>query len=421
VKRIRLGIVAFALAFLVLLNVRLHRPGSPSTVDAQLRHLEYSLRHGAASDMQTLFPEGYVFTWSLYGLASAQRAGQLDPGNPRRAHLLAETRRALSAIHSNEGRAVFEVELDPPYGAFYASWSLYVLAEYVRAVGPEHLPPEARTEFTRECDRFARALAASGTPFLETYSQQVWPADTAPGIAALGIHDALLEPRYAAVIRKWVADARPRMQPPLQALSHAAEPGTGRPKGGVRGESLALMSRLLIDADSAFAREQYAVLREHFLDDVLGVPGVLEYPRDVNGSGDVDTGPLAFGFSGPAIVVGAAAARVHGDPQVADGLLGGVELVGVPIELRGRRSYAFGRLAVGDAFIAWARTSPAGAKTIPGWKELPGWFLPFHLISAGIAGLLLWWAYRIMWPRRRRRPFEGSGRGVSEQRVEALR
>src|SRR5687768_3960925 len=95
VKRVLAGIATLAaLAFLLLLNVRLHRPGGPGTVQAQLRHLEGALGEGGAEEMQTLFPEGYVFTWSLYGLASAQVARQLPPQDPRRPHLLAETRRA---------------------------------------------------------------------------------------------------------------------------------------------------------------------------------------------------------------------------------------------------------------------------------------------------------------------------------------
>lgn len=405
VKRALLGLVSLALAILLLLNVRLHRPGGPSTVQAQLRYLEGALGRGAAGEMQALFPEGYVFTWSLYGLASARMAGQLDAGDAHRAHLLAEARRALAAIRSGTGRSTFEPEMDPPHGAFYASWSLYVLAEYVRAAGPANLPPALVEEFTLECDRFARALAAYGSPFLESYPGQVWPADTAPGVAALGIHDAVVAPRYRQTIRRWVADARVRLDPRLGALTHAAEPRTGSPGGGVRGESLALMSRLLVDADPGFAREQYAVLREHFLAEAAGFTGMREYPRGVEGEADMDTGPLLFGFSGPAVVVGAAAARVHGDHTVADALLGGVEVVGMPLQVAGRRFYAGGALPVGDAFIAWARTSPTAAPGNPSWGPLSPWRLvPFHLVSAIIAGVLVGCGLRIARsPRRGRR------------------
>lgn len=402
-KRVLLAAISLALVLLLVVNVRLHRPGNLGTAEAQLRSLEEKLGNGAAEEMQELFPEGYVFTWSLYGLSSAQLARQLPPDDARRPHLLAETRRALAAVRSEKGREIFDAEMDRPYGAFHTSWSLLLLAEYVRAAGPRNVPPEVLAEFTREADRFAQALGRYGSPFMESYPEQVWPGDTSPGIAALGIYDATVGPRYGAVIRQWVADARARMDPRLHALTHTAEPRTGRPSGGVRGESLALMSRLLVDADPAFAREQYAVLRAHFLDSVLGVPGFLEYPRGMRGAEDMDTGPLILGFSGPAVVVGATAARVNGDLEVADAVLGGVEVTGVPIQLGGRRTYAFGELPVGDAFIAWAVTSPAGGQAQRTWEPASQWtFLPFHALSAAIASLLVWWAHRIARPRRGR-------------------
>ena len=409
-KRILLSLIAVALAFLLLLNVRLHRPGGTGTVQAQLRYLEGALGEGAAEEMQELFPEGYVFTWSLYGLASARVAGQLAPGDARRGHLLAETRRALAAVRSETGRSTFVAEMAPPYGVFHASWSLYLLAEYVRSAGPANLPPAVVEEFTRECDQFARALAASGTPFLESYPEQVWPADTAPGIAALGIHDAVVGPRYGRTIRRWVGEARARQDPRWGALSHQADTVTGRPAGGVRGESLALMSLLLVDAHPRFAREQYRVLRARFLDNRLGILGMREYPHGVNGGEDMDTGPIVLGFSGPAVVVGAAAARAHGDLAVADALLGWTEVIGMPVQLGRGRMYAGGKLPIGDAFIAWARTAPAGRQR--GWEPLGAWwYLPFHALSATFGGLLVWWALRIVRPRTRKRTPRAKLRG----------
>lgn len=115
--------IALALAFLLLLNVRLHRPGGTRAVQAHLRYLEGALGEGAAEEMQELFPEGYVFTWPLYGLASARTAGRLAPGDARREHLLTETRRALAAVRSETGRSIFVADMDPPYGVFHAPCS----------------------------------------------------------------------------------------------------------------------------------------------------------------------------------------------------------------------------------------------------------------------------------------------------------
>lgn len=407
-KLILLAAITLSMAFLLLLNVRLHSPGGVATVLAQLRHLEEELGQGAGDDMQAMFPEGYVLTWVLYGLASAQLADQLDPQDARQSHLLSETRRALATVRSDKARTAFDAGMTPSYGAFYTSWSLYLFAQYIRSAGVRHVSPSLVQEFTRDCDRFVQALTEYGSPFMATYPKQVWPADTPPGIAALGIYDEVVAPRYSQNVQRWVADARARLHVSMHALTHTADPGTGNPTGVVRGESLALMNRILVDIDPNFAREQYAVLREHFLDDVLGIPGVREYARGTDGSGDVDSGPIIFGFSGPSIVVGAAAARVNGDNVVADALFGTVELVGLPVEFAGQRFYAFGALPIGDAFIAWARSSPTSGPEQQTWKPATtSWFVWFHVLSFAVGVALAWRGYRII-RSLMRRPLSGA-------------
>ena len=395
---IRLVAVVLGLLALAWLITRPYDRDHREAVLAQLRYLEGRLDGGAAEEMQRLFPEGYVFTWALYGAAAAQTARQPGVDGAQRTHLLTEAERAVAAVRSERARATFAHRMDPPYGAFYTSWSLYVLAEYVRAAGPQHVAPETPAAFTALCDQFAQTLEQSPSPFLASYPGATWPADTTPGIAALGIHDQVLDPRYGPTIARWVSAARGRLAPPLGALSHTAHPSSGIPSGGVRGGSLALMSRLLVEADPAFSREQYALLRAHFLDDLLGLPGLLEYPRGTEGEGDVDTGPLIFGFAGPATVVGAAAARVHGDEALAAALLGTVDVLGFPVEWGGRRRYAGGVMPIGDAFLAWARASPLPDREQgAGMWERKRWFVPFHLLSALLAGLLFWVGYRRVW------------------------
>ena len=388
-KRISIKLLAGLIAFVILLgNIRLHRPGSERTTQAQLEFLARTLDAGGATRMQQWFPEGYVFTWALYGLASAQVAKTMARDDPHRTALLRGTWRAVQAVRNDSARSTFDPELNPPRGAFYSGWSLYVLAEYVRSSGKDMVSDEVLTMFRDECDRFAAALGSSDSPFLESYAHAVWPADTAVGIAALGIYDSAVAPRFGETIRQWVRAARERLDPRLGALSHSAAPRTGAPLGGVRGGSLALMSRVLIDADSVFAAEQFKILRDHFVDYRFGLPGVREYPHGVEGVGDVDSGPLILGFAGPAVVVAAGAARVHGDHRLAEILLGAVEVAGVPLQFGKTRRYVGGIVPVADAFIAWSRSSPLGAFE---WAPniLPrGWHLPFHMFSVLLFGLL---------------------------------
>ncbi len=395
---------AVPVAWLMLLNVRAHRPDDLAVTVAQLRFLGDALDEGAAVRMQQMFPEGYVFTWALTGLASAQVAAQLEEHDPRREELLGLTRRAVSEVDSAPARSTFNPDLDPPYGAFYVAWSAYLSGELIRTAGPEGVAPQLIERFEENCAAFAGALQRSESPFLASYPGAAWPADAAVGIAALGLHDRLLPARFRPIIERWVAAARMRLDE-LGALSHAADAETGAPGGGVRGSSLALMTRVLVEADPELSRAQFEILRRHFVDYRWGVPGVREYPHGHRGAGDVDSGPLFLGYSGSAVVVGAAAARVHGDERLARALLGAVEVGGLPFQWGGKRRYGGGLVPVGDAFIAWARSSvPRAEFDGAEWEsQIPGWWaLPAHLLSAVLAGLVLLPAFR--WLRSRCSP-----------------
>jgi hypothetical protein len=312
-----------------------------------------ALDAGAAERLQSLFPEGYVFTWALFGLAAAQLLQALPASEERRRELIEAARAAVEHVGSTRARSTFDEGLDPPYGAFYASWFLYLRSTPAR--GREGSDAGQRHRF-HDCDRFALAIDRSDSPFLPSYQGGTWPADTAVGVAALVVHDAVLEPRNGEVTAAWVRKARARLDPELGLLPHAAD-GSGNSRG-VRGSSLALMSRVLVHVDAAFAREQYEGLRRTFLAYRWGVPGVLEYPAGAAADADIDSGPLVLGFSGPATVVGAAPALAHGDLGTARVLLGVAEVAGLPVEFGGERRYVAGPVPVGEPLLAWARSTP---------------------------------------------------------------
>jgi hypothetical protein len=392
------ALVTVATLGLGLLNWRAYRPGDPSTTIAQLRYLKGALDDGAAERMQGLFPEGYVFTWALYGIAAANVAHVLASGDPLREELLQAGSTAVERVTSAEAKRTFDRDMSPEYGAFYASWSLYLRSALLRAHRPGEPIPFDLAEFERDGAAFAAALSAHEGPFMPSYPDMAWPADTGVGVAALAIRDAVSEgaPRYEGLVSAWIAAARDEVDPELGALTQAAGVLDGPPNDGPRGESLALLSLVLADADPSFARAQYLILRRHFIDYRFGVPGVLEYPRGIEGPSDVDSGPILLGFSGPATVVGAGAARVHGDNSVADALLSAVEVVGLPVQLLGKRWYAFGTLPVGDAFLAWVRSIPESPDATALDPVLPPlWRLPLHLASLVAALLAVYLAMRV--------------------------
>jgi len=365
-------------------------PASPAgtrTALAQLAHLDSGLER-RADEMQELFPEGRVFTLALYGLAWVDVGrGAADPAT--RARALAEARRALALVDDSTSREAFGPAGGLPYGMFYEGWSGHLRAGILHLAGGA----AGDTAFRSTCARLDYAFRAYG-PFVYSYPGEAWPADDAVGAAVLRSCGTLLDPRYTRTAQAWLRAALTHADPATGLLPHEAD--SSQP----RGESAALMIRFVYEIAPAVAGAQYGAFQRTFATRFAGLlPAEREYPRGVDGKGDVDSGPLVLGVSAPASVVGIAAARITGHPAAAADLRASAEVLGAPLQWSGRRSYAFGELPVGEAFLAWAsvvrpwnQPPPrlSSASPFTGWRVV--WTVPWGLVLvlslARLAGLL---------------------------------
>lgn len=371
----------------VLLGLWQTPPGAERRDDcrlvAQLRHLDSEVERGEPERMQALFPEGYVFTRVLHGLAWASLAADPEVDQDLREEALDKAREAQRDLRTPYARSRFQPDLDPPYGAFYVGWALRLDIEVLRGASED---PTALRAFHEEADLLAAALTRSldstGSPFLPSYRRRAWPADGLVGAAALAVHDEHFPPRYEAVLARWREAMRRSVDPESGLLAHAATVPEGAPLGGPRGGSQALTLRFMADADSVAGRAMYESFRERFVTRRLGLAVVTEYPKGATGPADIDSGPIPFGVALPGTVVAIGTARRYGDRALAQDLSQTVEAFGLPLVWRGRRFYAFGALAVGDGFLAWSRTAPVGRGVARGVSRR----LPFSL---GIVGLLV--------------------------------
>lgn len=377
-RRVRIRLRLFAYGAAVLLSLlalgRVALAPDPSTERgtraalAQLAYLRPDLE-ARADAMQDLFPEGRVFTLALYGLAWVD-VGHGTADTAVRDTALAEARRALALADAPRSREGYGLASGLPHGIFYEGWTAHLRAGTLHLAGHG---AEADTAFRATCERLDAAFRGGG-PFLDTYHGQAWPADNAVAAAALRSCGTLLDPRYTRTARAWLRAALRHADPATGLLPHDA--GSPAP----RGESVALMIRFVHEIDPAVAAAQYRGLERTFATRFAGLlPAVREYPRGVAGSGDIDSGPVVLGVSAPASVVGIAAARITGHHRAAADLRASPEVLGVPLQWRGRRSYAFGKLPVGDAFLAWSSVvrpwntppPPASASTpFRGWRTL---------------------------------------------------
>ena len=330
---------------------------TPHLARAQLAYLGDGLEPRADA-MQRLFPEGRVFMLALYGAAWVN-VGRHAEDTAEHARAQSECRRSLALLEAPASQRGFGPAGGLPNGMFYEAWTHWVRAGCV-SLTPE---PDRRSalfgDLERSCERLAGSVREHG-PFVESYEGQAWPADSVVGVAGLGLCAEWLGAGYRAAATDWVQAVRPLLDPRTGLLPHSAR------LSGARGSSSALINAFLPDVDRGFAREQYLLYRRHFSGRLLGVlPSVTEYPDGQAGSADVDSGPLLFGVSGPATVVGIAAARENGDAGEALALRSAAEAIGLGFETGGRRRYGFGILPIGEAFLAWASVAEPWAGEPP--------------------------------------------------------
>jgi len=423
---------------IALLNARLYHGQSFSLTDPdsdvlpQLHHLSCKMREGAAERMQSLFPEGFIFTNALYGLAWTDLARYPSVGEAQRREALAEAEWALAQIESEKGRATFDKDLCPPYGVFYQGWRNLLRASIIRArsvssqaqassSGTQSLSPDAQLslrqrnaslqdsaeqiEFQVDADSLVLCFQNQESPFLRSYHDGAWPADAFSAIASLAVYDQAAGPRYQEFIASWMRKTDFRRDAFTGLLPHSVNPENGTPRDGARGSSQALILRLMSEADPVRAGRDFKAFRNLFGASFLGLPGMAEYPHGKSGKGDGDSGPIPFGIGAASTIVSIGAARAVGDFAFARNLGGLVEAAGCPIAWAGRKSYGFGKLPIGEAFLCWSKSAMPGGEGsgVEGRnagmsKKSGSVFWLFHLVSAALIAVLI--APMVVWRRR---------------------
>lgn len=390
------GILLTPVFFLVFVNFKTYyapicggvgTKESKASLIAHLRHLTDKLEAGAAQDMQTLYPEGALFTYSLYGLAWANVMEEISVSSTLYQEGIEALSHTTEFLSSEEAKRPFTEVLDLPYGAFYQGWSTFVLGRKLAVLPPAQQDSIDIQQFRKQCKNIADAISTSEHPYLASYSRGTWPADNMICISALALHDQLFAPNYTALIQDWMQRIKAHLDPTTGLIPHDYNPGQ---TDFARGSSQSLMLSFLPAIDSTFARSQFKLYQQHFLTYRFGLPGIREYPKGTRGKGDIDAGPVLLGVGGAASVVGIRTMLMNGDCHLHSRLRNSVEGFGFPVRWRGKKKYLGGHLAIADAFIAWANSSNCNCAPV---QISPPW--TFHLYSLLTVFILSLMAYKI--------------------------
>jgi hypothetical protein len=197
-----------------------------------------------------------------------------------------------------------------------------------------------------------RRLDASPHGLLESYPHELYPVDNCAVIGSIGLHARVSGQEHAATLQCWSTRCRNRwIDPATGLLFQAVDPVDGSPADLPRGSGTTLGLFFLAYADPALSRDLYGAVRRGLFGHFLGFGGVREYARGVRGAhGDIDCGPIVFGFglSPTGFMLGGA--RLHHDDATFRALYATAHLCGAPVVRRDRLNYVTGG-PLGDAIL----------------------------------------------------------------------
>jgi hypothetical protein len=181
-------------------------------------------------------------------------------------------------------------------------------------------------------DTLAARLEAHPLGIVETYPGEAYPCDLASIAAAIGQADRIRGGDHHALLARLAEIHRERFVDPRSGyLVQSVDPDTGEARDGPRGSGTALAAYFWSFADPGFSRELSRALLEEGREDLLGFSAIREYPRDHEGHGDIDSGPVVLGVSVSATGFALASARLTHDRDALAALHRTATLFGVPV------------------------------------------------------------------------------------------
>ncbi len=247
-------------------------------------------------------------------------------------------------------------DLDSHHAAFLGYYNL-ALSLYCYVFQPP-ADDQMRQLNERITAALAHRLEQSKLLMLQTYPDEVYPVDNSAVIASIGLHTRAGGRDCRGLVRRWSANCR-RMyvDPRTGLLIQAVHPLNGEAIDAPRGSGTALAVYFLYFADPELSKDLFGALQRELFGTVNGFGAVREYPAGHNGSGDIDSGPIVFGYGASATGFTIAGCRLHGDFQNFRKLYATAHLWGAPVTRDKRTNWVSGG-PIGDAILFAMLTAP---------------------------------------------------------------
>lgn len=220
------------------------------------------------------------------------------------------------------------------------------------------------------CSAMNRRILASPTLNIPTYpNEPIYVPDMLVAIVALNNYARQHDGRYQSTVDAWLNKAKAEWLDPTTGMlqSYLSAPDyyydddddiNYTPVWPLSGSYAAVNCSYLTFVDSAFAHEQYELLKRYFLQR-SPIPGIREYyDEDCQLGYYVDAGPILLNLSPSGTAFSLAAVTYFGDTALRKDFLHTAELAGFTVRGKGTRHYLLADIAlVGEAITLAMRTT----------------------------------------------------------------
>lgn len=384
IKKIIFYLIVIFSLFIVWINFNLYfdnfdKQENVEDIILQLNFLGFELKNNNLGDrMQEIFPEGFVFSNVLYGLAWCE-LGIADSNKKELA--LNEAVYAYNEINSIKAKSIFSYNSQTENGIFYLGWNNYLLSKIIFLDSSfSNRNYYYQSKYIQQCYQIVDAMNKNNSPYLESYTNQSWPADMTVAVASLSNHDKIYLPKHQSLITNWIDKVKSKLDPKTNLIPHKVNSKNGETIEGARGCSISLILRLLSEIDIKFAKEQYELYKNNFVSTTFGLPSINEYPAGQSGIGDIDSGPVIFGVGFAGTIVAIGTFSVFGDQNLSENQYKTINAFGLSYRTEKFKKYIFGQLPIADLFIAWGRSSALNQEKKSN-TNLDYWRFKFHIFS----------------------------------------
>ncbi len=207
-------------------------------------------------------------------------------------------------------------------------------------------------------DALVRRLRASPNSLVETYPREWYPVDNCAVVGSIGLHGYVTGADHSLLIREWETVFRSKYVDSTTGLMIQAVNEHGAAIDEPRGSGTSLGLFLVEPAAPGLSADLYRALRQELAGNVVGFGAIREYPRGIQGSGDIDSGPVILGWSFSATGFSIAGARMYGDKPMLRRLYASAYLAGVPVDRADHRRFLTAG-PLGNAILLAMLTAPA--------------------------------------------------------------